>query len=122
MGSPPIAVSALTSWATRVCLLGFYGAFAYFLWLSRRSPTGPSEETGHVIELNNHGNFFYVRQEDAWLFYGGLALIPVTIAALALLQWRFGKAALESSRPDSAFWRYLNWALLIALTIYMFWP
>lgn len=95
---------------------------AYFLRLSYSSPTEPSDATGHVIEFNNHGHLFYVRQEEAWFFYGAFALLPLAIVTLILLQWRYGKAALDSPHRSSTFWKYLNGAIFIALTIYMLWP
>lgn len=99
--------------------LVFFASLAFFIHLSRVSPSSPVAAAGQTAQLNNHGSYFYVRFWEWAVFYGGM-IGGWALAAFAILLWRGKFGAAEPRGYD---WQQNLILILVgALTVYMFWP
>jgi hypothetical protein len=69
------------------CFLGFFASTGYFVFLSHRSPSASNFATGQTIQLNNHGDIFYVCSLDAWAAQSGFAFVLAAFVCLGVLRW-----------------------------------
>jgi hypothetical protein len=51
--------------------VGFFACLSYFEYLARISPTRPDFVTGRIVQMNDHGYFFYVSSWQGWLLNVG---------------------------------------------------
>ncbi|MDP3738470.1 MAG: hypothetical protein Q8R02_13840 [Hyphomonadaceae bacterium] len=102
-GYPEFARFRMASVRTALFVVGCAGVLAFFvsmvwfyhlLWTSPELPTG---STGQVVEMNNHGDLFYVRTGEALAFnllcWGGWPAAAFSIVATMAI---FGN---ETQRP-----------------------
>ena len=51
--------------------LGFFACLSYFAYLARTSPAHPDPVTDHVVQMNDHGYYFYVYPWQGWVLNVG---------------------------------------------------
>lgn len=76
------------------------GSFWFYFRMAASSADRPHLSTGQTVEMNNHGQLFYVEPWQFTLFIGSLLLSGVVFAVLIMwAQARFGRESLAATRP-----------------------
>lgn len=100
--------------------VGFFACIFYFAHLARISPMHPDPVTGQVVQMNNHGSYFYVYPWQGWVLQAGPFACVGVLLAIAFMGQRLNLKLAADPGPPWLFWVFF--AAVVAIYAFFGFP